>query len=152
MRACPRPTAPRGRRSRCRSGRRSPSSSRSGSWSACARRFDFEIPRRYEELIAKTIVLVVVLKVGVFVLFGFYNHWWRYVSIRDIWSAARGVVVASLLVFVVIFLIDPVDNVRLPRSVIVVDMLLLLAFITGTRLLARTIMERPSRRTLVTRG
>jgi FlaA1/EpsC-like NDP-sugar epimerase len=119
---------------------------------AFALRFDFEIPRRYEELIAKTIVLVVVLKVGVFVLFGFYNHWWRYVSIRDIWSAARGVVVASLLVFVVIFLIDPVDNVRLPRSVIVVDMLLLLAFITGTRLLARTIMERPSRRTLVTRG
>jgi FlaA1/EpsC-like NDP-sugar epimerase len=119
---------------------------------AFALRFDFEIPNRYEELLARTIVIVVALKVGVFVLFGFYNHWWRYVSIRDIWSVARGVVVASLLVFVTIFLIDPLENVRLPRSVIVVDMLLLLAFVTGARLLARTIMERPSRRTLVTRG
>jgi FlaA1/EpsC-like NDP-sugar epimerase len=119
---------------------------------AFALRFDFEIPNRYEEVLGKTLLLVVALKVGVFVLFGFYNHWWRYVSIRDIWSVARGVVVASLLVFVVIFLIDPVENVRLPRSVIVVDTLLLLAFVTGTRLLARTIMERPSRRALVTRG
>jgi FlaA1/EpsC-like NDP-sugar epimerase len=119
---------------------------------AFALRFDFEIPNRYEELLTKTIGLVVALKVGVFVLFGFYNHWWRYVSIRDIWSAARGVVVASLLVFVAIFLIDPVQNVRLPRSVILTDTLLLLGLVTGARLLARTIMERPGRRSLVARG
>ena len=30
-----------------------------------------------------------------FVLFGFYNRWWRYVSTRDMWGAARGVTVAS---------------------------------------------------------
>ena len=28
-------------------------------------------------------------------LFGFYNRWWRYVSTRDMWGAARGVTVAS---------------------------------------------------------
>jgi FlaA1/EpsC-like NDP-sugar epimerase len=119
---------------------------------AFALRFDFEIPDRYEDLLGKTIALVVALKVGVFVLSGFYNHWWRYVSIRDIWSAARGVVLASFLVFVVIFLIEPVENVRLPRSVFMLDTLLLLALVTGTRLLARTIMERPARHSLVTRG
>jgi FlaA1/EpsC-like NDP-sugar epimerase len=119
---------------------------------AFALRFDFQIPDRYEDLLAKTILLVVALKVGVFVLSGFYNHWWRYVSIRDIWSAARGVVLASFLVFVVIYLIEPVENVRLPRSVFIMDTLLLLALVTGTRLLARTIMERPAGRSLVASG
>ena len=28
-------------------------------------------------------------------LFGFYNRWWRYVSTRDMWGAARGVLAAS---------------------------------------------------------
>jgi FlaA1/EpsC-like NDP-sugar epimerase len=119
---------------------------------AFALRFDFEIPTRYEDLLVKTIVLVVPLKAGVFVLSGFYNHWWRYVSIRDIWSAARGVVLASFVVFVVIYLIEPVENLRLPRSVFVTDTLLLLALVTGARLLARTIMERPTPKGLVARG
>jgi len=119
---------------------------------AFALRFDFEIPDRYETLLSKTILLVVALKAGVFVLSGFYNHWWRYVSIRDIWSVARGVVLASLLVFVVIYLIEPVENLRLPRSVFVTDTLLLLALVTGARLLARTIMERPTAKGLVARG
>jgi FlaA1/EpsC-like NDP-sugar epimerase len=68
------------------------------------------------------------------------------------WTIARGVVLASILVFVVIYLIDPVDKVRLPRSVFITDLLLLLALVTGVRLLARTIMERPGRRGLVARG
>ena len=119
---------------------------------AFALRFDFTIPPRYRDLLAQTILVVVGLKICVFVLSGFYNHWWRYVSIRDMWSIARGVVLASILVFVVIYLVDPVDKVRLPRSVFITDLLLLLALVTGVRLLARTIMERPGRRGLVARG
>ena len=41
---------------------------------------------------------------------------------------------------------------RLPRSVAVMDWLLLLAFVAGSRLLARTLMERPRGRGLVARG
>jgi FlaA1/EpsC-like NDP-sugar epimerase len=84
--------------------------------------------------------------------FGLYNHWWRYVSIGDMWSAARAVAFGSLVAFVAIFLIEPVEGVRLPRSVFLIDALLLLALITGARLLARTFIERPGRRGLVARG
>jgi FlaA1/EpsC-like NDP-sugar epimerase len=119
---------------------------------AFALRFDFTIPDRYRDLLVQTIFVVVGLKICVFVLSGFYNHWWRYVSIRDMWSIARGVVLASILVFVVIYLVDPVEKVRLPRSVLVTDLLILLAFVTGVRLLARTLMERPGRRGFVARG
>jgi FlaA1/EpsC-like NDP-sugar epimerase len=115
-------------------------------------RFDNAIPDRYENFIRETILLVVALKIVVFVLFGFYTHWWRYVSIQDMWSAVRGVVAGSLLVFIAIFLLKPVDNVGLPRSVFLLDALLLLAFVTGSRLLARTLMERPGRRGIVARG
>jgi FlaA1/EpsC-like NDP-sugar epimerase len=119
---------------------------------AFALRFDFSIPDRYTDLVGQTIFIVVGLKIGVFVLSGFYNHWWRYLSIRDMWSIVRGVVLASFLVFIVIYLIEPVENVRLPRSVFITDTLLLLALVTGVRLLARSLMERPGRKGLVARG
>jgi FlaA1/EpsC-like NDP-sugar epimerase len=119
---------------------------------AFALRFDFAIPERYGQLITETILLAVVIKVAVLTMFGLYNHWWRYVSIGDMWSAARAVGVGSLIAFIAVFLIDPVEGVRLPRSVFLIDALLLLAFITGARLLARTLIERPGRRGLVARG
>jgi FlaA1/EpsC-like NDP-sugar epimerase len=119
---------------------------------AFALRFDFSIPDRYTDLVGQTIFIVIGLKIGVFVLSGFYNHWWRYLSIRDMWSIVRGVVLASFLVFIVIYLIEPVENVRLPRSVFITDTLLLLALLTGVRLLARSLMERPGRKGLVARG
>jgi FlaA1/EpsC-like NDP-sugar epimerase len=67
------------------------------------------------------------------------------------WSAARGVVVASLVADVTVYLVSPVHNVRLPRSIAVTDLLITLALIAGARLLARTVMERP-RGGVVARG
>jgi FlaA1/EpsC-like NDP-sugar epimerase len=115
-------------------------------------RFDYEIPDRYDRLLTQTIAIVVGLKIAVFILSGFYTHWWRYVSVRDMWALLRGVVLAAFLAFVAIFLVDPVDGVRVPRSVFIIDTLLLLALVTGSRLLARTLIERPGGRRFVARG
>ena len=115
-------------------------------------RFDPKIPPYYETLFTRTIWIVVLIQVAVFVLFGFYNRWWRYVSTRDMWGAARGVTVACLVSSIVVYFADPVSQVRLPRSVAVMDWLLLLAFVAGARMLARTLMERPSARGIVARG
>jgi FlaA1/EpsC-like NDP-sugar epimerase len=112
-------------------------------WLAFQLRFDNGVPPYYDTLFQRTIWIVVPIKLAVFVLFGFYNRWWRYVSTRDMWGAARGVAVASLLADVVVYLIDPVTQVRLPKSIAVMDILLTLAFVAGTRLLARTLIERP---------
>jgi FlaA1/EpsC-like NDP-sugar epimerase len=120
-------------------------------WLAFELRFDHGPPVYYRTLFERTIVLVVVLKLIVFVLFGFYNRWWRYVSTRDMWGAARGVVVACVVADLTVYLASPVHNVRLPRSVAAMDLLLTLAFVAGARLLARTVMERP-RGGLVARG
>jgi FlaA1/EpsC-like NDP-sugar epimerase len=107
-------------------------------------RFDHGLPVYYDTLLRRTILLVVVIKVAVFLLFGFHRRWWRYVSVRDMWSAARGVIVASLVADVTVYFVSPVHNVRLPRSIAATDLLITLALIAGARLLARTIMERPN--------
>ncbi len=112
-------------------------------WLAFSLRFDNKWPIIYVHLFRRTILIVIAIKLVVFIAFGFYNRWWRYVSVRDMWATARGVVVACLVADVTVYLVSPVHGVRLPRSIAAVDLLLTLAFIAGSRLLARTMIERP---------
>jgi FlaA1/EpsC-like NDP-sugar epimerase len=121
-------------------------------WLAFELRFDFDVPRVYELLFERTVYFVVGIKLGLFILFGFYNHWWRYVSIRDMWSVARGVTIASLVSLFAVYMLNPVRGFRVPAGVVAVDLLILLALVAGVRLLARTAIERPGRRALVARG
>jgi FlaA1/EpsC-like NDP-sugar epimerase len=106
-------------------------------------RFDHGPPIYYRHLLERTILLVLAIKLAVFIGSGFYNRWWRYVSIRDMWSAARGVVVACVIADLTVYFASPVHGVRLPRSVAVMDLLLTLALVAGARLAARTVIERP---------
>jgi FlaA1/EpsC-like NDP-sugar epimerase len=116
-------------------------------------RFDTpRIPPYYEDLLWRSLPIVVVFQLAIFVLFGFYNRWWRYVSTRDMWTAVRGVSVACLVSSLVVYFVAPVEQIRLPRSIAIMDWLLLLAFVAGSRMLARTILERPATRGIVARG
>ncbi|MFL5936200.1 MAG: polysaccharide biosynthesis protein [Gaiellaceae bacterium] len=116
-------------------------------------RFDPKIPAFYKHLLDWQVCLLVVgIQLAVFVVFGFYNRWWRYISTRDMWGAARGVVVASLLVALVLYAFPPTHTARLPRGIALIDMLLLLAFVAGSRLLARTLIERPAPGGFMARG
>ncbi len=121
-------------------------------WLAFWLRFDQGVKAPYHRLLVDTILVVVAIKLAVFVAFGFYNRWWRYVSTRDMWGAARGVTVASVLAALVVYFAHPVKGFPLPRSVAVLDWLLLLAFVAGTRLFARSLIERPGAASLMARG
>ena len=114
-------------------------------------RFDFNVPPRFGDALLRTTILVVGIKLAVFIAFGFYNRWWRYVSTRDIWRAALGVLVASALAALAVYFTDPFER-RLPRGVVLMDFVLLLGFVAGTRLLARSIFERPTPSRFVARG
>ena len=107
--------------------------------------FDPRVPVFYRHFLDwQVVALVVAIKLATFVLFGFYNRWWRYVSTRDMWGAARGVTVASALTYLILYAFPPVHTSRLPHRIMALDFLLLLAFVAGTRLLARSLIERPS--------
>ena len=117
-------------------------------------RFDKGIPGLYDEYLGfRIFAVVVVLKLAVFVIFGLYEHWWRYTSIRDIWRSILAVTLASIVSTLAILLWDPVPHWRLPRGIVAIDWLLLLALVTGVRLATRTVVERPWRRAgVVERG
>jgi FlaA1/EpsC-like NDP-sugar epimerase len=120
-------------------------------WLAWNLRFESR-PVYYDRYLDWGIVLLVVgIKLPVFALSGFYNRWWRYVSTRDMWAAFRGVVLASVAVFLVFTLFD-VHRVAVPRGVWFIDLLLCLALVAGSRLLARTLIERPLPGRIVARG
>jgi FlaA1/EpsC-like NDP-sugar epimerase len=115
-------------------------------------RFDGNWPRYYDRYLEWDVVaLVLGIMLPVFVAFGFYNRWWRYVSTQDMWGAARGVVVAVIAAFVVFTVLD-FHPAKVPRSIWIIDALVLLAFVAGSRLLARTLIERPAKGAIVARG
>jgi FlaA1/EpsC-like NDP-sugar epimerase len=114
-------------------------------------RFDAR-PRYYDRYLEWDVVVgVVAIMLPVFVAFGFYNRWWRYVSTQDMWGVLRGVVTAVVAAFLVFTLLD-FHRASVPRGIWIIDLLLLLAFVMGVRLLARTLIERPSARSIMARG
>jgi FlaA1/EpsC-like NDP-sugar epimerase len=116
-------------------------------------RFDQGVPGRYDEFLGLDVfIAVVAVKMLVFVAFGLYEHWWRYVSIQDMWRSFLAVTVASTAAVLVLYLWNPVNGWRLPRGIIAIDWMLVLALVTGVRLLVRTLIERPGRRGIVARG
>jgi FlaA1/EpsC-like NDP-sugar epimerase len=121
-------------------------------WLAFWLRFDHGVPNPYHRLFIDTIGIVVAIKLAVFITFGFYNRWWRYVSTRDMWGAARGVTAACIIADLVVYFAHPVKGFPLPRSIAVLDWLVLLAFVAGTRLIARSLIERPGAASLFARG
>jgi FlaA1/EpsC-like NDP-sugar epimerase len=124
-------------------------------WAAFQLRFDNNVPGKYDEFLSLEVVAVVVgVNVAVFVLFGLYDHWWRYVSIRDMWRSVLAVSVGTVAAVTVIYFWSPVPGWRLPRGIAPIDWILLLGLVTGLRLLVRTLMERPRGRGLglVARG
>jgi FlaA1/EpsC-like NDP-sugar epimerase len=121
-------------------------------WAAFVLRFELELPAPYERLFEKTLPVVIVIQVAIFVATGLYLHLWRYISVRDMWAVVRAVALASVTTLLVLYLWNPVRGFRVPSAVLALDFLILLALLGGARLLARTIFERPSTRELVARG
>src|SRR5438270_4626148 len=71
-------------------------------------RFDRGVPARYDELLQKTIVPVVVGTVIIFGLSGMYQRWWRFLGQRDYERLLRGVVIATLALVGLVAMIQPV--------------------------------------------
>src|SRR3954449_1140682 len=107
-------------------------------------RFDTGIPHRYDLLLERTIVFVVLVKVALFALFGLYSKLWRFVDQRDFESIVKAVVVATVLVIAALFLLFP-SRTDPPRGVVALDFLITLALVGGSRFLVRAATERPAR-------
>jgi FlaA1/EpsC-like NDP-sugar epimerase len=114
-------------------------------------RFDGAIPPRYDRLLEETIVLIVVMKLVIFALFGLYSKLWRFVDQRDFETILKAVIVSTVGVIVVLFLFS-IGRHDPPRTVLALDFLLSLVFTSGARFAVRALVERPTRGPIVERA
>ncbi len=99
----------------------------------------------YQRSMLWMLAVVVVIKPLIYFLFGIYRRLWRYASIRELVLIISAVTTASMVVGgIMIGLFAAGLFVGFPRSVLVIDWLLSLAFVGGLRFIFRLMAESTS--------
>jgi len=98
-------------------------------------RFNFELPAAFRTEMGRTLLWVVPMQLVVFWSFGLYRGIWRFASIPDLRRILFAVLTATALIPLSawLFRIEAV----IPRSVLIIDPLLLMLAMGGSRLLYR---------------
>ncbi len=102
-------------------------------------RFNLDIPPEYLHAALVNLAWVVPLQAGVFFAFGLYRGLWRFASLPDLRRILLAVAVGATLVPVVLVLFRV--QAVVPRSVLLMDPLLLVLMMGGSRLLYRAWKE-----------
>jgi FlaA1/EpsC-like NDP-sugar epimerase len=102
-------------------------------------RFNFEIPANFQVHLYETVFLVLLMETSVFVLFGLYEGVWRFASIPDLKRIIKAVGVGAIAVAAILLMIHPTTAV--PRTVLILDPILLLLLMGGARFAYRAWKE-----------
>ena len=102
-------------------------------------RFNLSVPLEFQQAAGSTLLWVVPLQAVVFWRFGLYRGIWRFASLPDLKRIVMAVAIAALLVplVLVLFRVEAV----VPRSVLILDPLLLIIVMGGSRLSYRAWKE-----------
>jgi FlaA1/EpsC-like NDP-sugar epimerase len=98
-------------------------------------RFNFEPPQNFLHEMLRTLIWVVPLQGLVFWRFGLYRGVWRYASVADLRRISLAVLAAAAAIPLVLWMLR--SHAVVPRSVLVLNPLLLLLMMGGSRLLYR---------------
>ena len=98
-------------------------------------RFDFTLPPQQLDLFWECLLVVMIVKPLVFIVTGFYNSLWRYASVQDAVEILKGVTYSSILSVSAVFFLRQFTPI--PRSIFVLDWILLFALLACSRLLWR---------------
>jgi FlaA1/EpsC-like NDP-sugar epimerase len=104
-------------------------------WGAYLLRFNLSVPTEYVDSMLRTVTWAVPLQAIVFRVFGLYQGIWRFASIPDLFRIARAVAVSTLLLAMVLLIARPFPSV--PRSVLLLQPVLVLLLMGGARMLYR---------------
>lgn len=103
-------------------------------------RLNLEVPEPFFSAMLASLAWVVPLQAAVFWMFGLYRGIWRYASVPDVQRIVLAVLVAAMAVAMVLMLQGQPTGV--PRSVLILDPLLLAMAMGGSRMLYRILRER----------
>ncbi len=102
-------------------------------------RFNLEMPPEFQAAALSTLIWVVPLQALVFWRFGLYRGLWRFASLPDLKRILLAVGLAALLIPLVLILFRV--SAVVPRSVLILDPLLLVVLMGGSRLAYRAWKE-----------
>ncbi len=105
------------------------------SYLACWLRFDGAIPEDILVNYLETLPWVLAIRGLVFIPFGLYGGLWRYTSIWDLSRIVGAVLTGSVVIYVAVHI--PYGAALIPRSLIIIDSLLLILCLGGVRLIRR---------------
>ena len=112
----------------------------SGAWLlAYWLRFNLSIPMEYWSSAINTLLWVVPIQALAFWQFGLYRGIWRFASLPDLRRILMAVSIAALLIALILLMFRV--KAIVPRSVLILDPLLLLLIMGGSRLLYRAWKE-----------
>ncbi|MEO6021852.1 MAG: polysaccharide biosynthesis protein, partial [Burkholderiales bacterium] len=98
-------------------------------------RFNLDLPREVGWAALHIGLWVVPIQAGIFWMLGLYRGIWRYASLHDLKTIVFAVTIAALCAPLVVLLLGIHGNV--PRSVLLIDPILLLVLMGGSRLVYR---------------
>jgi FlaA1/EpsC-like NDP-sugar epimerase len=104
-------------------------------FSAYQLRFNFAIPEDFTASMLQPLVWVVSLQAFVFVMFGLYRGVWRFASVSDLKRIFLAVMSATVLIVGALFMLQ--SDIVIPRSVIILNPLLLILMMGGSRFVYR---------------
>lgn len=102
-------------------------------------RFNFDMPDRFLHEMLHMLVFVVPVQTFIFWYYGLYRGIWRYASLPDFKRIATAIIIATVVapMLLLLFRVDAV----LPRSVLILDPILLVFLMGGSRLVYRSWKE-----------
>lgn len=104
-------------------------------YSAIWLRFDGAPPASVLATCTKVVPWLLLIRGLMFASFGLYGGLWRYTGIWDLTQIVAAVVASSVAAYTPLY--TTIDPAYLPRSIIVIDSLLLISFVGGLRLIWR---------------
>jgi len=114
-------------------------------------RFDGDLPHRASEAFWLTLPWLVAIRAVTFIPFRLYEGLWRHASIYDLRAIAGSVTVSSVIFF--LFTRTPFGPAMYPRSIFVVDALIVMLLLGGVRMGRRLCSElargKPEKRVLI---
>lgn len=107
--------------------------------SAYLLRFNFAIPEEFIASMMQSLSWVVSLQAIVFIGFGLYRGVWRFASVSDLQRIFLAVASATALLTAALFMLQ--IDIVIPRSVVILDPLLLILMMGGSRFVYRAWKE-----------
>ena len=107
--------------------------------SAYLLRFNFDIPQEHVEVMMERLWLIVPVQAAIFVIFGLYRGTWRFASITDLKRILFTVALSTSVLGLLFFMLG--GGPRVPRSVIIMDPILLVLIMGGSRFFYRALKE-----------